>query len=131
MVDPGAYVMWLSDGLDDEGAAKLTERLRRFDGLQVIVPDQATTPRLLLCRPPAEGRDLKVQALRPVADGPRKVAVQAADEQGRTVARIDLDFPATSTKGEARCRRRPSCATAWRGSTSRRRAARGSMVLLD
>src|SRR3981081_2118784 len=25
-VDPGAYVMWLSDGLDDEGAAKLTER---------------------------------------------------------------------------------------------------------
>jgi len=98
-VDPGAYVMWLSDGLEDEGAAKLVERLRRFDGMQVVLPDQATTP-LLLLPPAAEGRDLKVQALRPVADGPRKVAVQAADEQGRIVARIDLDFPATATKGE-------------------------------
>ncbi|MCX7365852.1 MAG: BatA domain-containing protein, partial [Alphaproteobacteria bacterium] len=28
-VDAGAYAVWLSDGLDDEGAAKLTERLRR------------------------------------------------------------------------------------------------------
>ena len=34
-------------------------------------------------------------ALRPAADGPRKVAVQAADEQGRVVARIDVDFAAT------------------------------------
>ena len=29
-VDPSAYVVWLSDGLEDEGAARLTERLRRF-----------------------------------------------------------------------------------------------------
>ncbi len=98
-VDPGAYVVWLSDGLEDEGAAALTERLRRFDGLQVILPDQATTP-LLLLPPTPEGRDLKVQALRPVADGPRRVAVQASDEQGRTVARIELDFAASATKGE-------------------------------
>src|SRR5258705_529652 len=98
-VDPGAYVMWLSDGLEDEGAAKLTERLRRFDGMQVMLPDQATTP-LLLLPPAAEGRDLKVQALRPTADGPRKVAVQAGDDQGRIVARLDLDFAATPTKGE-------------------------------
>ncbi|MEY2884569.1 MAG: hypothetical protein RL490_2293, partial [Pseudomonadota bacterium] len=98
-VDPGAYAVWLSDGLEDEGAARLTERLRRFDGLQVVVPDQATTP-LLLLPPVAEGRDLKVRVLRPAADGPRKVAVQAADEQGRVVARIDVDFPATATQGE-------------------------------
>ncbi|MEK7686897.1 MAG: BatA domain-containing protein, partial [Pseudomonadota bacterium] len=98
-VDPGAYVVWLSDGLEDEGAARLTERLRRFDGLQVVVPDQASTP-LLLLPPVAEGRDLKVRALRPAADGPRKVAVQAADEQGRVVARIDVDFAATATQGE-------------------------------
>jgi hypothetical protein len=98
-IDPGAYAVWLSDGLEDEGASKLTERLRRFDGLQVVLPDQATTP-LLLLPPETGGRDLKVQALRPVADGPRKVAIQAADEQGRVVARIDLDFAATATKGE-------------------------------
>ena len=79
--------------------ARLTERLRKFDGLQVVLPDQATTP-LLLLPPVAEGRDLKVQALRPAADGPRKIAVQASDEGGRIVARIELDFAATATKGE-------------------------------
>ncbi len=99
-VDPSATVVWLSDGLEDDGATQLTERLRRFDGLQVVLPDQATTP-LLLLPPVAEGRDLKVQALRPAADGPRKVAIQASDEAGRTLARIDLDFGATATKGEA------------------------------
>jgi hypothetical protein len=98
-VDPGAYVVWLSDGLEDEGTARLTERLRRFDGLQVLLPDQATTP-LLLLPPAAEGRDLKVKALRPVADGPRKTAIQASDEHGRVVARIDLDFAASATEGE-------------------------------
>lgn len=98
-VDPGAYVVWLSDGLEDEGTPRLTERLRRFDGLQVLLPDQATTP-LLLLPPAAEGRDLKVRALRPVADGPRKTAIQASDEQGRVVARIDLDFAASATQGE-------------------------------
>jgi hypothetical protein len=98
-VDPGAYVVWLSDGLEDEGATRLAERLRRFDGLQVLLPDQATTP-LLLLPPAAEGRDLKVRALRATADGPRKAAVQASDEQGRVVARIDLDFAASATQGE-------------------------------
>jgi Domain of unknown function (DUF4159)/Aerotolerance regulator N-terminal len=98
-IDPGAYVVWLSDGLEDEGAARLTERLRRFDGLQVVLPDQASTP-LLLLPPDAEGRDLKVRALRPVADGPRKTAIQASDEQGRVVARIDLDFASSATEGE-------------------------------
>ena len=95
----GTYAVWLSDGLQDEGTDRLTERLRRFDGLQVILPDVANTPILLL--PPAvEGRELKVRALRPVADGPRKSAVQASDEQGRVLARIDLTFAATDTRGE-------------------------------
>jgi len=58
-VDPGSYVVWLSDGLEDEGTPRLTERLRKFDGLQVLLPDQATTP-LLLLPPVAEGRDLKI-----------------------------------------------------------------------
>lgn len=98
-LNSGAYVVWLSDGLHDEGADRLTERLRRFDGLQVVLPDAATTP-ILLLPPAAEGRDLKVKALRPVADGPRRVAVQASDDQGRVVARIDVDFAATSTTGE-------------------------------
>jgi hypothetical protein len=129
-VDPGAYVVWLSDGLDDEGAAKLTERLRRFDGMQVIVPDQATTP-LLLLPPAAEGRDLKVQALRPVADGPRRVAIQAADEQGRTVARIDLDFAANATKGEGTLPAPPELRNRMARLDIEAQGGAGSMVLLD
>jgi len=97
-IDAGAYAIWLSDGLQDEGATRLTERLRRFDGLQVVLPDQAHTP-LLLLPPQAEGRELRVKALRPQADGPRKAAVQASDEQGRVVARIELEFGAAATEG--------------------------------
>ena len=129
-VDPGAYVVWLSDGLEDEGAAKLTERLRRFDGLQVVLPDQATTP-LLLLPPAAEGRDLKVQALRPVADGPRKVAVQASDEQGRVVARIDLDFAATATKGEGVLPAPPELRNRMARLDIEAQGGAGSTVLLD
>jgi hypothetical protein len=98
-VDPAAYAVWLSDGLQDAGSDALSTRLRRFSGLEIVLPDRATTP-LVLLPPDSGGRDLKVRALRPVADGPRKVAVQAADEQGRTVARIELDFAAGSTQGE-------------------------------
>ena len=129
-VDPGAYVVWLSDGLEDEGAAKLTERLRRFDGLQVVLPDQATTP-LLLLPPAAEGRDLKVQALRPVADGPRKIAIQASDDQGRVVARIDLDFAATATKGEGMLPAPPELRNRMARLDIEAQGGAGSTVLLD
>src|SRR5437899_7314318 len=55
--------------------------LSLHDALPILVlPDASNTP-LLLLPPNAEGRDLKVSALRPVADGPRKTAIQAADDQ--------------------------------------------------
>src|SRR5437899_12550984 len=74
--------------------------LSLHDALPILVlPDASNTP-LLLLPPNAEGRDLKVSALRPVADGPRRTAIQASDDQGRVVARIELDFAATATKGE-------------------------------
>ncbi len=98
-IDSGAYAVWLSDGLEDASGARLGERLKEFAGLEVVLPDPATTP-LVLLPPDAEGHDLKVRALRPVADGPRKTAIQASDDQGRVVARVELDFPATSMKGE-------------------------------
>ncbi|MPZ29679.1 MAG: DUF4159 domain-containing protein [Rhodospirillales bacterium] len=129
-VDPGSYVVWLSDGLEDEGTSKLTERLRKFDGLQVLLPDQATTP-LLLLPPVAEGRDLKVQALRPEADGPRKIAVQASDEGGRLVARIDLDFAATATKGEGVLAAPPELRNRMARLDIETQGGAGSAVLLD
>jgi hypothetical protein len=128
--DAGAYVVWLSDGLEDDGTAKLTERLRKFDGLQVVMPDQATTP-LLLLPPVAEGRDLRVQALRPVADGPRKIAIQASDEAGRTVARIDLDFAAGATKGEGTLPTPPELRNRMARLDIETQGGAGSAVLLD
>ncbi len=98
-IDRSAYAVWLSDGLDEAGSDKLGDRLKQFSGLEVVLPDAATTP-LVLLPPDAEGRDLKVRALRPVADGPRTTAIQASDEQGHVVARVEIAFPATSTRGE-------------------------------
>jgi len=98
-LDSGAYAVWLSDGLEDEGAEGLGERLGRFSGLEVALPDAANAP-LLLLPPVAEGRDLKVKVLRATADGPRKAAIQASDDQGHTVARIEVGFGATELQAE-------------------------------
>jgi hypothetical protein len=129
-LDPSAYAVWLSDGLDDEGSAKLTERLRKFDGLQVVLPDASSTP-LLLMPPAAEGRDLKVTALRPVADGPRKTAIQASDDQGRVVARIELDFAASATKGEGVLPAPPELRNRMSRLDIEAQGGAGSAVLLD
>jgi hypothetical protein len=130
LVDPGATVVWLSDGIDDEGARKLADRLQRFDSLEVVLPDTATTP-LLLLPPSAEGRDLKVTALRPSADGPRRIAVQASDEHGRTVARIELDFAATATKGEGVLPAPPELRNRMARLDIESQGGAGSTVLLD
>jgi hypothetical protein len=129
-LDPAAYVVWLSDGLQDEGAARLTDRLQKFDGLQVVLPDTSHTP-LLLLPPAAEGRDLKVTALRPVADGPRKTAIQAADDHGRVVARIELDFAPGALKGEGVLPAPPELRNRMSRLDIEAQGGAGSTVLLD
>jgi len=129
-LDPSTYVVWLSDGLEDAGAATLTERLQKFDGLQVVLPDAANTP-LLLMPPAAEGRDLKVTALRPAADGPRRTAIQAADDQGRVVARIELDFAASATRGEGVLQAPPELRNRMTRLDIESQGGAGSTVLLD
>jgi uncharacterized protein DUF4159/aerotolerance regulator-like protein len=129
-LDSSAYVVWLSDGLQDDGADKLAERLQKFDGLQVVLPDAPNTP-LLLMPPSPEGRDLKVSAFRPVADGPRKTAVQASDDQGRVVARLELDFGAASTKGEGVLAAPPELRNRMTRLDIESQGGAGSTVLLD
>jgi hypothetical protein len=125
-----SYAVWLSDGLQDDGTDKLTTRLQRFEGLQVVLPDTANTP-ILLLPPSVEGRDLKVHALRPVADGPRKVAVQASDEQGRVVARIEIPFGTTATKGDAVLAAPPELRNRMARLDVETQGGAGSAVLLD
>jgi hypothetical protein len=129
-LDSSAYVVWLSDGLQDEGAAKLTDLLRKFDGLQVVLPNTSHIP-LLLLPPAAEGRDLKVTALRPVADGPRRTAIQAADDHGRVVARIELDFAPSATKGEGVLPAPPELRNRMSRLDIEGQGGAGSAVLLD
>ncbi|MBS0549955.1 MAG: DUF4159 domain-containing protein [Proteobacteria bacterium] len=129
-IDSGAYAVWLSDGLQDPGTDKFTERLRRFGGLEVVLPDQASTP-LLLLPPVAEGRDLKVHALRPEADGPRRTAVQASDEQGRAVARIEIDFPANERQGTGVLPAPPELRNRMTRLDIETQGGAGSTVLLD
>jgi hypothetical protein len=129
-LDDSAYAVWLSDGLQDAGTDRLSDRLRRFSGLQVVLPDQASTP-LVLLPPVAEGRDLKVRALRPVADGPRKTAVQASDDQGRVVARIELEFPAGDLKGEGVLPAPPELRNRMMRLDIETQGGAGSAVLLD
>lgn len=129
-IDAGAHAVWLSDGLQDAGADKLGERLSKFDGLEVVLPDASTEPMLLL-PPAAEGRDLRVKALRPVADGPRKTAIQASDDQGRVVARIELDFPATATEGTGVLPAPPELRNRMARLDIETQGGAGSAVLLD
>ena len=72
-----------------------------------------------------------MQALRPAADGPRKIAVQASDEGGRIVARIDLDFAATATKGEGVLPTPPELRNRMARLDIETRGGAGSTVLLD
>jgi hypothetical protein len=129
-VDGSAYAVWVSDGLQDRGTEKLTETLRRFSGLEVVLPDVATTP-LLLLPPDAEGRDLKLHALRASADGPRKTAVQAVDDQGRVLARLELDFGTTSTQGNGVLEAPPELRNRMARLDIEGQGGAGSTILLD
>ncbi|HSI01099.1 MAG TPA: DUF4159 domain-containing protein, partial [Reyranella sp.] len=86
---------------------------------------------LLLLPPAAEGRDLKVTALRPVADGPRRTAIQAADDHGRVVARIELDFAPSATKGEGVLPAPPELRNRMSRLDIEGQGGAGSAVLLD
>ena len=72
-----------------------------------------------------------MRALRPVADGPRKAAIQASDEQGRVVARIDLDFAATATQGEGVLAAPPELRNRMARLDIEAQGGAGSAVLLD
>ena len=70
-------------------------------------------------------------ALRPVADGPRKTAIQAADDQGRVVARIELDFAPSATKGEGVLPAPPELRNRMSRLDIEAQGGAGSAVLLD
>jgi hypothetical protein len=95
-----AHVVWLSDGLDSKDLRAAAERALKLGSLEVLRPEASRTAMVLL-QPEAGGRELKVKALRPSGDGPRRIAVQGSDDRGSIVARTMLDFAPTATEATA------------------------------
>lgn len=83
-------VVWIGDGLQDGGTDAFAQALQRFGALQVLLPEAEVAPVLLL-PPTVVGTDLRVRAER-AGGGPMRYGVQASDEQGRALARVELDF---------------------------------------
>lgn len=125
-----ATVVWVSDGLDDPAVTALADKLREAGTLQLLLPDGEAAPVALL-PPAAQGNELVLRAQRPAADAPRRIAVQASDEQGRALARMEMEFAA----GETRAQTPFSVPNELRNRVVRldveRQGGAGSAVLLD
>ncbi len=94
-----ATVVWLSDGLDDPAVAALGEKLRELGSLQLLLPDGEAAP-IALLQPAAQGSELVLRAQRAPSDTPRRIAVQASDDQGRALARMEMEFAAGAAQAQ-------------------------------
>ena len=83
-------VAWLSDGLEDEGAETLAARLETFGQLDVALPAASDLPQMLMAPVPAAS-GTRFRLLRP-GGGAAHGQVRALDEQGRTLALVDIDW---------------------------------------
>lgn len=84
-------VVWLSDGLDDEGAETLAARLETFGQLEIILPAARDLPEMLMAPASTPAGGTRLRLLRP-GGGEAKGQVRALDEQGRSLALIDIDW---------------------------------------
>ncbi|MFO1090517.1 MAG: DUF4159 domain-containing protein [Hyphomicrobiales bacterium] len=101
---PALNVVWLSDGLDAGEGQAFGDRLKALAGrkasVQVLRPNAPALP-VALAAPALEAGGLKVSALRvPQAEVQRATAALEA-LNGRTLASVDLAFPANGGKAEA------------------------------
>lgn len=94
-----ATVVWVSDGLDDPAVSALGDKLRGVGALQLLLPNGEAAPVALL-PPAAQGNELVLRAQRPASDAPRRIAVQASDEQGRALARMEMEFEAGANQAQ-------------------------------
>lgn len=94
-----ATVVWVSDGLDGPAAAQLGERLSAAGALQLLLPEGQVAP-IALLPPTVQGGDLVLRAQRPPSDLPRRIGVQASDEQGRAIARMEMEFAAGAAQAQ-------------------------------
>src|SRR6185312_13665513 len=111
--------IWLSDGVDDPGAAALAKHLADGAGLRYLAADEGAEPRLIAAgTSPAElaEKDLVVAVRSLPAPQPRPVTVRASAEDGALLARTQATLDAGGIaqphdagrdRGRERRRRRP------------------------
>jgi hypothetical protein len=96
----GRPILWLSDGLQDDGADELVERLRRMGNLRVLSGPPAFLPRLLL--PPEAGTvEFKVTVRRAATGLEQTVRLRAVAADGRLLAGEDAVFAAGKDTAQA------------------------------
>ncbi len=84
-------ILWLSDGLDHGQAQAFMAGLAKLGPVQVYTPGGGATPLLIAPpRPGAHGLEVSLQSL--PAETTRTTPVQAIDEDGSVMARIELEF---------------------------------------
>ena len=98
---PALRVIWLSDGIDDGQAVNFATRLAALAGgkatVEAIVPETASLP-AALAQPGFEAGRITVTALRAPAPAARTVNAIARAGNGRTLADLELTFPANAGK---------------------------------
>ncbi len=93
-------IVWLSDGLQDDGAAPLSEGLRRLARLHVLADPASFLPAVLL--PPEAGAGaFEVTARRAVAGAEQVARLRAFAADGRVLAGEDLRFAASKETATA------------------------------
>jgi len=92
-------VVWLSDGLADDGVAALAGKLETYGRLEVMLPSPGDLPQLLMA-PTSTPTGTRVR-LRRFGGGEGHSTVRALDEQGRGLALLDVAWEAGALNAQA------------------------------
>ena len=97
--DPGGSVLWISDGLDQGGAAAITQRLSKYGAVTVFTDSALELPRLVLPPEPGPG-PLRVRLVRPKAGDAVPVRVRVSAEDGSLITEAEGQFRPGSRDAE-------------------------------
>lgn len=95
-----ASVVWLSDGVNDEGAADFAKKLKTLGPLTVL-RDPATVPARLITPVEAVDQNLRVTIHRADSEKEETVNLTASDDKGRDVDEVQAHFKPGQTRTEA------------------------------
>jgi len=100
-IEQQAAVIWLSNGLGDDGTLALVQQLQRFGSLTVMEDNAQNAPQLLV-PPRADGGDALTAIVKRSADTVEEtVSVLAVAEDGRVITRTDVTLAVGQKEAQA------------------------------